>query len=105
MVRVACHCRRAVAIVVAVGVVDCQTSPLVTKWEIMHVTGHGVGNPKPVPRVRVFGGYGIPNLYPYPRETRDIPYAPGPVPQISDPMTSYHMLMDYDSFPQPRFYL
>jgi len=70
VVRVARHCRRAVAIVVAVGVVDCQTSPLVTKWEITHVTGHGAGNPKPVPRVRVFGGYGIPNPYPYPRETR-----------------------------------
>ena len=60
VVRVARHCRRAVAIVVAVGVVDCQTSPLVTKWEITHVTGHGAGNPKPVPRIRVFGGYGIP---------------------------------------------
>ena len=48
----------------------CQTSPLVTKWEITHVTGHGAGNPKPVPRVWVFWGYGIPNPYPYPRETR-----------------------------------
>jgi len=52
----------------------CQTSPLVTKWEITHVTGHGVGNPKPVPRVRIFWGYGIPNPYLYPRETHDIPY-------------------------------
>jgi len=71
VVRVARHCRRAVAIVVAVG--SCRTSPLVTKWEITHVTGHGAGNPKPVQRVRVFGGYGIPNPYPYPRETHDIP--------------------------------
>jgi len=25
-------------------------------------------------KTSVFGGYGIPNPYPYPRETRDIPY-------------------------------
>ena len=32
-------------------------------------------------------------------------HAPGPVPQISDPMISYHMLTDYDLFLWPRFYL
>ena len=52
--------------------------PLVTKWEITHVMGHGAGNPKPVPRVRVFWGYRISNPYLYPRETHgkthDIPY-------------------------------
>jgi len=49
------------------------SSLLVTKWEITHVMGHGAGNPKPVPRVQVFWGYGIPNPYLYPRETHDIP--------------------------------
>jgi len=44
-------------------------SLLVTKWEITHVRGHSAGNPKPVPQVWVFWGYGIPNLYLYPRET------------------------------------
>src|SRR6266511_5910075 len=34
----------------------CRTSPLVTKWEITHVMGHGVGNPKPMPQVQVFWG-------------------------------------------------
>jgi len=43
----------------------CRTSLLVTKWEIMHVMGHGAGTG--------FWGYGIPNPYPYPRETCDIP--------------------------------
>src|SRR6266545_857367 len=61
----------------AIAVELLPSSPLVTKWEITHVMGHGAGNPKPVPRVRVFWGYGIPNPYPYPRETRsktrDIP--------------------------------
>src|SRR6266545_7782435 len=63
----------------AIAVKLLPSSPLVTKWEITHVMGHSTGNPKPVPRVRVFWGYGIPNPYPYPRETRgkthDIPYS------------------------------
>ena len=31
-------------------------------------------------------------------------HAPGPMPQISDPMTSYIMLMDYTLCPSPSFY-
>src|SRR6266511_2429713 len=54
----------------AIAVELLPSSPLVTKWEITHVMGHGAGNPKPVLWVRVFWGYGIPNPYPYPREIR-----------------------------------
>src|SRR6266571_73895 len=53
----------------------CRMLPLVTKWEITHVTGHGAGNPKPMPQVQVFWRYGISNLYLYSRETYDIPYS------------------------------
>ena len=58
----------------AAAVVACQMSPLVTKWEITHVMGHSVSNPKPMPQVQVFWGYRISNPYPYPREACDIPY-------------------------------
>jgi len=46
-----------------------------SKWEIMHVMGHGVGNPKPVPWIWVFWGYEIPNPYPTHTHTPEKPAA------------------------------
>ena len=60
VVRVARHCRRAVAIIIAVG--SCRTSPLVTKWEITHVTGHGAVTQNPCHGYGFLGGTEFPTL-------------------------------------------